>query len=89
MIMKYSKYFSLVNQHHGLQRLSTLELGRLFNIVHIEGRIKECDALIKQGKAGEGLLKYSKMQRLRTLRSLTGDKLPKDLIKEMHMLSQD
>lgn len=87
--MKYTKYFSIVNQHHGLQRLSVVELGRLFNIVHIEGRIKECDALLKQGKAGEGSLKYSKMQRLRILRSLTGDKVPQELIKEMHALSQD
>ena len=88
--MKYTKYFALINQHHGLHRLSTLELGRVFNIVHVEGRIRECEELIDEIKSfNSGPIKYARSQRLRTLSALTGDKSPSALLKEMHMHSED
>ena len=88
--MKYTKYFSLVNQHHGLQKLSSVELGRLFNIVHVEGRIKECDEFMENPSRGDdGRVSYRRYQSVRLLRELTGEKLPSDLMKEMYSNSQE
>ena len=88
--MKYTKYFGRMNKDRGLQRISHIQMARIMNIAYLEGRlrgIKESTSLFLQDKntRRSEVLTY---RVARQITDLTGNREPKDVLKEMCYLSE-
>ena len=88
--MRYTKYFGQINKDNGLQRISNYQLGRIMNIVFLEGKImgvQESSKTFKENinPRGVELLKFQLQKRIT---ELTGNKDPRSLLEEICYLSE-
>lgn len=85
--MIYSKYFSAITKESGQPNLSPEQFRRLMNIVFLEGII----AGIKKIKEKDQCFKYDTLlfKHDTLLTDLTGNLSPRELVREMHMLTRD
>jgi len=83
--MRYTRYFSGVLRNQGTPNLNVEQYARLMNIVSLEGRMQELIDLKKGIKNPEEHYKYDvRIHRLsNTLKGLTSDEYPKDVMHNM------
>ena len=89
-MMRYTKFFAHINKDVGLQRISKSQLGRIMNIVFLEGKLKgleESSSTFKHDLSSKGveLLKFKIRKRITVL---TGNMDVKALMQEIYYLSE-
>ncbi len=83
--MRFTRYYSRFLQSQGVPHLDVMQHCRLMNIVSLEGRLAELEALRNELKNSVDQYKYDvRIHRIQLkLKALTLDRFPKDVIKDM------
>ena len=87
--MKYSNYFRIIINDGGIKSLSSSQIGRMMNIIFLEGQLAAMNKLKNKFLKNENLYKFDldihKIQD--QLNNLTGEIPPKELMHEMMKIS--
>jgi len=88
--MRYTRFFAHINKDVGLQRIGKTQLGRILNIVFLEGELKGVEEAIRTSQQRHNdkkqqLLKFKIQKRITTL---SGNMEPKALLQEICYLSE-
>lgn len=83
--MQYIKYFSTFLKSKGTPHLNSDQMRRLLNIVALETTIKNVEDLPITGSAAYKMIEKSKD----SLKNLTKEQTPENLLEEMMRLSQN
>lgn len=88
--MRYTRFFAHINKDVGLQRIGKTQLGRILNIVFLEGELKGVEAAIRTAQHASNskqnqLLKFRLQKRITVL---SGNMEPKALLQEICYLSE-
>jgi len=87
--MIYSKYFSAITKDNGQPNLSPEQFRRMMNIVFTEGIIAGIKRIKEKEK--DQYFKYDTLifKHDNVLTDLTGNLCPKELVREMHLLTRE
>lgn len=85
--MKFTKYYSNLVKSQGLPHLNVAQHCRLMNIISIESALNQLE-ILKKGSGDPHKFEFEMYRLRQKLQSLTGNKFPVELIKEMVYLAE-